>query len=100
MDRACSNGRVSPDRAGHEARSTLTSVGPGTEGLTGGVLEGTPGRARGDVARVGSRKAQGAIAVDVDALATRNDDVLGVIVSSTGLMRDHSLVANTPTRAF
>jgi hypothetical protein len=49
---------------------------------------------------VGSRKAQGAVAVDVDALATRNDDVLGVIVSSMGLMRDDSLVAYTLTRAF
>lgn len=77
------HGRVSRGRAGHEARGTLTGVAPGTEGLAGSVLEGTLRRARGDVTRVGSGEAQGTIAVDVDALTTRDDDILIVLLDGS-----------------
>jgi hypothetical protein len=76
-----SNGGVSRGRAGHEARGTLTSVGPGTEGLAGSVLEGALRRAGGNVGRVRSCEAQGAIAVNINALTTGNDDILIFFVS-------------------
>jgi hypothetical protein len=93
-----SGGRVSRGRAGHEARGTLTSVGPSTEGLAGDVLEWTLRRARGNVARVGSGEAQCAGAVDVDALATGDDDILIIVVrwSCVG----PCLVEGSHTRAF
>lgn len=71
-------------RASHEARGALAAIGPGTEGFTRRVFERALGRARGDVARVRDREAQGAGGVDVDALAAWDDDVLVTLSVSRG----------------
>lgn len=65
--------------AGHEARGALAVVGPGAEGGASSgrsVLEGALGGAGGHVGRVGEGEAQSTGGVNVDALATGDDDIL------------------------
>lgn len=66
------------NRAGHKARGALARVGPGAERSAGSVLEGTGRRASGNIARVRNSEAQSTGAINVDLLATGDDDVQGV----------------------
>lgn len=62
--------------AGHEAGCALAGVGPGAEGLAGGVRKRTLGGAWRHVAGVRGGEAERTVGVGVDGLAAGDEDVL------------------------